>query len=197
MPGVVPRCSSDVNGNIRAHCATPIAAPASVLLNPNLVETRLFHATRAGDDASREVYADWLEEHGDPARADFLRLLQQRIDVDDPRYDRWLRKLHALREKIDPAWLAHVDPNPVLPFEVELAAHYASLSAPPPAPVETPKPQPAPPRVRSKPRRYEWSRTVDVPAVVVDTSVPAWIRVGSTLAGSVILLAIALYWIVS
>jgi uncharacterized protein (TIGR02996 family) len=34
------------------------------------------------DDALRLVYADWLEEHGDPARADFIRL-QCAVDATD------------------------------------------------------------------------------------------------------------------
>ena len=171
-------------------------------MNPNPVETRLFHATLAGDNASREVYADWLEGQGDLDRADFLRLQQKlsTLTFEDARYDWWVRKLHALREKIDPAWLAPLDPNPILPFEVEwqrhLAARQPQLVVEPIVELPAPAPPP-PPRVRPEPRRYEWSRTVDVPAVVVDTTVPAWIRVGSTLAGSVIVLAIALYWIVS
>ena len=39
------------------------------------------------DDAPRLVFADWLEEHGDPARADFIRTQIElaKLSPDDPR----------------------------------------------------------------------------------------------------------------
>jgi uncharacterized protein (TIGR02996 family) len=39
------------------------------------------------DDGPRLVYADWLDEHGDPERAEFIRLQCElaRLDEDDPR----------------------------------------------------------------------------------------------------------------
>jgi uncharacterized protein (TIGR02996 family) len=39
------------------------------------------------DDTPRLIYADWLEEHGQPERAEFIRLqcLLARMPVDDPR----------------------------------------------------------------------------------------------------------------
>ena len=35
------------------------------------------------DDGSRLVYADWLEEHGDPARAEFIRLQLRLAELGD------------------------------------------------------------------------------------------------------------------
>src|SRR5207253_4331362 len=42
---------------------------------------------RPEDDGVRLVYADWLEEHGQPERADFIRVQIElaRLPVDDPR----------------------------------------------------------------------------------------------------------------
>src|SRR5262249_35814264 len=43
------------------------------------------------------VYADWLEEHGDP-RGEYLRLRHKLADV--------TARLNALGEQFDPTWLA-------------------------------------------------------------------------------------------
>jgi uncharacterized protein (TIGR02996 family) len=49
------------------------------------------------DDAPRLVYADWLEEHGDQGRADFIRAQcadpRRVVDGDDPRTRPWAGKL--------------------------------------------------------------------------------------------------------
>src|SRR5687768_10033871 len=37
----------------------------------------------AGDDAPRLIYADWLEEHGDPDRAELIRLQCRRAQLAD------------------------------------------------------------------------------------------------------------------
>ena len=50
-------------------------------------------------DPPRLVYADWLEEHGEEARAEFIRvqLLRARLDADDPRQaDLALRAGHSV-----------------------------------------------------------------------------------------------------
>src|SRR5215217_5840813 len=46
----------------------------------------LLAAIRAApdDDAPRLVYADWLDEHGQPERAEFIRLQCERARPDDP-----------------------------------------------------------------------------------------------------------------
>lgn len=69
------------------------------------------------DRALRLVYADWLEECGDP-RSEYLRVdaqLQERVDagVDAASSDPQARKLRAQLKKIaptlDPEWVAWVD----------------------------------------------------------------------------------------
>ncbi len=46
-----------------------------------MIEEALLAAVLAdpGDDAPRLVYADWLDEHGEPERAEFIRV---QIDLD-------------------------------------------------------------------------------------------------------------------
>jgi uncharacterized protein (TIGR02996 family) len=61
------------------------------------------------DDALRQVYADWLEEHGDP-RADYLRLeLALAGQPDGPEAATLRRQIQELRPRLDPLWLAHLD----------------------------------------------------------------------------------------
>ena len=60
------------------------------------------------DDTPRLVLADWLEEHGDPARAEFLRL-QILLAADTPREQEqragaWQRQ-QDLRDRCGGAWL--------------------------------------------------------------------------------------------
>jgi uncharacterized protein (TIGR02996 family) len=77
-------------------------------------EDRFLEALRQcpGDDATRSVYADWLEDRGDP-RAEVLRLEQQ--------LDACRQRLVVLKAQTDPAWLARVrrrrvDPEaPIVP----------------------------------------------------------------------------------
>ena len=65
----------------------------------------LLAAIRAApdDDAPRLVYADWLDEHGDPDRAEFIRL---QIEIDpyrrpDSDLDRWRRATIDLHLHLD------------------------------------------------------------------------------------------------
>lgn len=61
------------------------------------------------DDTRRLVYADWLDERGDP-RAEFLRVeceLRQTWSYATPRPE-LSKRLAALRRQLDPAWLADV-----------------------------------------------------------------------------------------
>jgi uncharacterized protein (TIGR02996 family) len=59
-------------------------------------------------DAPRLVYADWLEEHGDPDRADFIRLQigLTRPDLDLGRRLLSYRRTEQLRDRHEAAWLA-------------------------------------------------------------------------------------------
>jgi uncharacterized protein (TIGR02996 family) len=54
------------------------------------------------DDAPRLVYADWLDDHGDPDRAAFIRVQCElaRTDEADPRWD-------ELKEREKRAWRGH------------------------------------------------------------------------------------------
>jgi uncharacterized protein (TIGR02996 family) len=66
------------------------------------------------DEASRLVYADWLEGQGDTARAEFLRLQQALVgpapedDAGRARFKRRTDRLRVLAETLDPAWRAQV-----------------------------------------------------------------------------------------
>src|SRR5262245_43277645 len=64
-------------------------------------EEALLRAIREdrNDDTIRQVYADWLEERGDP-RAEFLRL--------QPHWPRNCARLWELRQQLDRAWLTLV-----------------------------------------------------------------------------------------
>jgi uncharacterized protein (TIGR02996 family) len=63
------------------------------------------------EDGRRLIYADWLEEQGDPvslARAAFVRLEVDlaRTAEEEERHERILERLLALRPQVDTSWLA-------------------------------------------------------------------------------------------
>jgi uncharacterized protein (TIGR02996 family) len=80
-------------------------------------------ADAAEDDAPRLVYADWLDERGEAARAEYLRL-GRRGRITDAGWER----LAALSARLDPSWLRTVHHGRWL----------TSLVSPPPVPVEVP-----------------------------------------------------------
>src|SRR5213592_2553115 len=53
---------------------------------------------RPADDAPRLVYADWLDEHGEPAQAAFIRAQVElaRTDPNTDEHDRVAERLYAL-----------------------------------------------------------------------------------------------------
>src|SRR5262249_48004439 len=61
-------------------------------------------------EAARLIYADWLEERGDP-RGEFLRLecLLRSLRPHEPKYEATKAKLAKLRPGMDHDWLALVD----------------------------------------------------------------------------------------
>jgi uncharacterized protein (TIGR02996 family) len=61
------------------------------------------------EESPRLVYADWLEEQGDP-RGEYLRLECELVGLkaDDALFRELAPRLHELRQAIDPAWLAEV-----------------------------------------------------------------------------------------
>ena len=77
-------------------------------------QTLLAQIAQNHDEASRLVYADWLEGQGDAARAEFLRLQQVLVspspadDASRALFKRRSDRLRALAETIDPAWRAAV-----------------------------------------------------------------------------------------
>lgn len=66
------------------------------------------------DDMPRLVYADWLDERGDP-RGDFLRLESQlrRIPEADPSYRGLQQQLGAVGQSLDRGWVAAVCRVPI------------------------------------------------------------------------------------
>ena len=70
------------------------------------VETQLLAAIDARDDASRIVYADWLEQRGESTRAEFLRIQQELIALapDHPRFAPRTARLRELAATLDVAW---------------------------------------------------------------------------------------------
>jgi uncharacterized protein (TIGR02996 family) len=69
---------------------------------------------QVGDDpqdlATLLVYADWLEDHGAPDRAEFLRLQHQVLQIRHRQkgFVATSRRLLRLGRKLEPAWLAVV-----------------------------------------------------------------------------------------
>jgi uncharacterized protein (TIGR02996 family) len=82
---------------------------------PDTAERALVEAivNDPSDEATRLVYADWLEERGDP-RSEYIRLrtIVEKSEGDQTHTDR----LAALSEKYDSSWLALVG-NPVHEFQ--------------------------------------------------------------------------------
>jgi uncharacterized protein (TIGR02996 family) len=66
------------------------------------------------DTAARLVYADWLEEQGDP-RAEFVRadVRLAAMPAEDPARPALLEQLQDLRTGLDPDWLARLDRTPI------------------------------------------------------------------------------------
>jgi uncharacterized protein (TIGR02996 family) len=80
-------------------------------------EEGFLHAIKANprDDVPRLVYADWLEERGDP-RGDFIRLhlALTAAAPDHPERVAGEHELSSLRKGCDAAWLAVIEPERVL-----------------------------------------------------------------------------------
>jgi uncharacterized protein (TIGR02996 family) len=66
------------------------------------------------DDTPRLVYADWLDEHGDPERAEFIRVQCQlaRLSPDDPRAGRLEVRVGKLRAANAARWLGRLNGCP-------------------------------------------------------------------------------------
>ncbi len=60
-------------------------------------------ADNPDDDLPRLVYADWLDEHGEPERAEFIRVQCElaRLPQDDPRRNDAIERQQQLLLKYD------------------------------------------------------------------------------------------------
>jgi uncharacterized protein (TIGR02996 family) len=86
---------------------------------PDPTEEKLLADIAAGDDASRIVYADWLEENGDIRRAEFLRCQEQLRTLQSEDVDTRMtfveqsRRLRQLATLVDLEWRMRVARAPV------------------------------------------------------------------------------------
>src|SRR4051812_6279613 len=71
-------------------------------------------STHPDDDGVRLVYADWLEENGNPERAEFIRaqIELNRYDPEDPARLPALSRQHTLLYKHNNAWRRELPPLP-------------------------------------------------------------------------------------
>jgi uncharacterized protein (TIGR02996 family) len=80
-------------------------------------DRRFLHAILASpeDESPRLVYADWLEEHGDAKRAEFLRvdLELAKLSKEDTGYRKLRSRWRGLRAQIPPTWLSAVARQPI------------------------------------------------------------------------------------
>jgi uncharacterized protein (TIGR02996 family) len=96
-------------------------------------ELRLLAAIAQRDEASRLVYADWLEEHGEPTRAEFLRIQEALVTTapDAPAFRESSDRMRALAAAIDVGWRYKVA-RPViencLAVEFECPKEWGSLA---------------------------------------------------------------------
>lgn len=74
------------------------------------VEAGLLRAIAEGDLASREVYADWLEEHGHAHEAEFVRVQQALAAMapEDAAFEPCSARLRELASTLDFRWRARV-----------------------------------------------------------------------------------------
>jgi uncharacterized protein (TIGR02996 family) len=94
------------------------------------IEEALIRAIEDRDEASRLVYADWLEERGDATRAEFLRVqdtLAIGTDVERARHD---RRLLELATTIDVHWRARIAQPAIerCSFELECPKRWSELA---------------------------------------------------------------------
>jgi uncharacterized protein (TIGR02996 family) len=84
-------------------------------LDRNPDERGMLAAIAAGDETSRLIYADWLEDQDEHARAGYLRIEQlvSRLAPDDPRYAACTRQLRELAQHVDADWRARVARPPI------------------------------------------------------------------------------------
>jgi uncharacterized protein (TIGR02996 family) len=77
-------------------------------------EERLLAAIESGDEHSLEIYADWLEEHGEPLRARYVRLQEQLAGATstDPELVAASTELRQLATKLRAEWCIRLARTP-------------------------------------------------------------------------------------
>src|SRR5512139_2641953 len=115
-PVIVKESDRVVVGDIRLEIVTlAYEELAGARFRPrDATEAKLVDAIAHGDEASREVYADWLEGHGDHARAELLRI-QRGLDgiADDARLAAGAARMRQLVAAIDLPWRARLSKLPI------------------------------------------------------------------------------------
>ncbi len=99
----------------------------------DVTELRLLANVAQREDGSRMVYSDWLEEHGDPTRAEFLRL-QEIVPqlAEGSHFEATAARMRQLSESISIAWRRKVARPLIencLGIELECPKDWGSLSA--------------------------------------------------------------------
>jgi len=102
-------------------------------LEVEATELRLLAAIAQRDEASRLVYADWLEEHGEATRAEFLRVQQALVSSapEDPAFRERSDRMRALAASIEVGWrykIARPIIENCLAFEFECPKEWGSLA---------------------------------------------------------------------
>jgi len=102
----VPPAIDDEPTLDRAPLGRPATRPPPPPIGRDPVETRLLAAIASRDEASRHVYADWLEQRGELHRAEFLRVQQELVAIapDDPQFPDRSARLRELAEMLDVGW---------------------------------------------------------------------------------------------
>lgn len=111
-PGTLEQATdADLISFVEMISALVVRAPYTVIDDDDsrkvdATELRLLAAIAQRDDVSRIVYADWLEERGETARAEFLRTLELLVTttVDDPLFRERSDRMHELGAAIDVRW---------------------------------------------------------------------------------------------
>src|SRR5262249_40352521 len=89
--------------------ALPPAAPAGPLTEEGfLADIR----DNPDDDTTRLIYADWLDDHGESARAELIRVQVElaRLDQDDPTWADLDRQVRGILEQCEPRWTEAIRP---------------------------------------------------------------------------------------
>ena len=97
-------------------------------------ERGLLAAIAEGSEPSRLKYADWLQRHGESARAEFLRVDCELAasNPNDPKFERLLERRHDLSSRISVDWRSRVSRAPIegcSAFDRPCPGRWAALSS--------------------------------------------------------------------